>query len=266
MTDAARDASGRQARDGLGALGRLDVGDSLADRAHQHLIQSIFRNELRPGTPLSVPELARRMNVSRSPVREAIQRLIYDGLAEHERHRGAVVSRIDHGSFRSLLEVRELLEGLAARLAAERITPAQLADLDATLDEHERVIGGGELYRNVELDMRFHSIIRAAAGNADLDAMLGRTQSRAHLSLHSLWNAPRDPEAMLHEHRRVFEAIASGDPHRAEQAAQAHIQGLRERVNRFGGRWTAGHVALDDVDDLDTDDLDADLDAEGSAG
>lgn len=228
--------------DSLGTLGQLDVGDSLADRAYQHLIQSILRNELRPGTALSVPELARRMNVSRSPVREAIQRLIYDGLAEHERHRGAVVSRIDEGSFRSLLEVRELLEGLAARLAAERITAQQVAELEATLEEHEDVIGSEDPYRNVELDMHFHKVIRAAAGNADLDTMLGRTQSRAHLSLHSLWSPSRDPLAMLHEHRQVFDAIAANDPGRAEHAAQEHIRGLRQRVVEFGMRRALGAV------------------------
>jgi DNA-binding GntR family transcriptional regulator len=216
--------------DGLDSLYGLEGAESLADRAHRHLIRAILRNELQPGTALSVPELARRMNVSRSPVREAVQRLIYDGLAEHVMHRGAVVSRIDQNGFRDLLEVRQLLEGLAARLAAQRITPDGIDLLGETLAEHEVVITTDDLYRNVELDTRFHSIIRAAAGNDDLDAMLERTQSRAHLSLHTLWRGPRDPQAMLAEHRAVYTAIAAGDPELAEAAAHAHIQGLRDRV------------------------------------
>ena len=224
---------------GLDSLDQLGIDESLADRAYQHLIRAILRNELRPGTQLSVPELARRMNVSRSPVREAVQRLIYDRLAEHVIHRGAVVSRIDESGFRELLEVRQLLEGLAARLAATRITPDQLEQLGDTLDAHEAVIAGGDLYRNVELDMRFHSIIRSAARNADLDAMLERTQSRAHLSLHTLWRGPRDPQAMLAEHRAVHSALASGDPDRAEAAAQGHIQGLRDRVASLAVRRAA---------------------------
>jgi DNA-binding GntR family transcriptional regulator len=215
---------------GLEGLEQIASGESLADRAYQHLVRAILRNELRPGTPLSVPELARRMNVSRSPVREAVQRLIHDGLAEHVMHRGAVVTRIDPSSFHDLLEVRQLLEGLAARLAAERISPEEVEQLGATLQEHEVVVAGDDLFANVELDVRFHSIIRRAAGNHDLDAMLARTQARAHLSLHTLWRGPRDPQAMLDEHRAVYAAIAAGDPAAADAAAQAHIQGLRDRV------------------------------------
>ncbi len=215
---------------GLEALEQLPGGESLADRAYQHLVKAILRNELRPGTPLSVPELARRMNVSRSPVREAVQRLIYDGLAEHTMHRGAVITRIDPSGFRDLLEVRQRLEGLAARLAAERITADEIEQLGTTLHEHETVVAGGDLLTNVELDVRFHRTIRSAARNHDLDTMLARTQARAHLSMHTLWRGPRNPQAMLAEHRAVYEAIAAGDADAAEDAAQAHIQGLRDRV------------------------------------
>jgi DNA-binding GntR family transcriptional regulator len=216
--------------DGLQGLYGLRERQSLADLAYQRLIRAIMRNDLSPGTPLSVPELARRLNVSRSPVREAVQRLIYDGLAEHVPHRGAVVVSIDEQSFRDLLDVRHRLEGLAARLAAERIRRSELDALAETLAEHESVVAGEDVYRNVEHDMRFHELIRAAAANADLDKMLARTQSRAHLSLHRLWRGSRDPKAMLAEHRAVFDAIAAGDADAAEWAAERHIVGLRQRV------------------------------------
>jgi DNA-binding GntR family transcriptional regulator len=226
--------------DGLEGLYVLNGRESLADLAYQHLVRAILRTDLRPGTPLSVPELARRMNVSRSPVREAVQRLIYDGLAEHVPHRGAVVVSIDDQSFRDLLDVRQRLEGLAARLAAERIQPSGLDALAETLAEHERVVGD-DLYRNVELDMRFHALIRAAAANADLDTMLARTQTRAHLSLHKMWRGSRDPQAMLAEHRAVFDALAAGDADAAERAAKRHIIGLRQRVERSAAEQrTAG--------------------------
>lgn len=223
-----------------GSLGTFGVVESLADRAYSQLFRAILRNELAPGTPLSVPELAQRMSISRSPVREAVQRLIYDGLAEHVLHRGAVVSRIDEAGFHDLLDVRELLEGLAARLAARRIDHDQLDELGTTLAAQEATVSADDWYRSVELDIRFHAIIRTAACNVDLDTMLGRTQSRAHLSLHTLWQGPRDPHAMLAEHRAIYEAIAVADSDLAEEKAKDHIRGLRARVAAFVGEERAG--------------------------
>ncbi|MEJ7721063.1 MAG: GntR family transcriptional regulator [Ilumatobacteraceae bacterium] len=151
-----------------GSLGTFGVVESLADRAYSQLFRAILRNELAPGTPLSVPELAQRMSISRSPVREAVQRLIYDGLAEHVLHRGAVVPRIDEAGFHDLLDVRELLEGLAARLAARRIDHDQLDELGTTLAAQEATVSADDWYRSVELDIRFHAIIRTAACNASI--------------------------------------------------------------------------------------------------
>ena len=99
-------------------LSPLQSDELLADRAYRELSQAIVSRGLEPGTRLSVPELARQLGVSRSPVREAVQRLIYDGLAEDRGRRGAVVARIEPDDFLSLLELRELLEGFAAGRAA----------------------------------------------------------------------------------------------------------------------------------------------------
>ena len=117
-------------------LQALEPGDLLADRAYRQLSRAILRNQLVAGTPLSVPELARRLNISRSPVREAVQRLIYDGLAANVPHRGAIVSEIKPDDFRGLLEVRQVLEGLAARLATERATDDDLRSLNDVLEDH----------------------------------------------------------------------------------------------------------------------------------
>ena len=82
-------------------LQALEPGDLLADRAYRQLSRAILGSQLPAGTPLSVPELAQRLNISRSPVREAVQRLIYDGLAVSVPHRGAVVSEIKPDDFRA---------------------------------------------------------------------------------------------------------------------------------------------------------------------
>ena len=128
----------------LDELQAIEPGDLLADRAYRQLSRAILRNQLVAGDALSVPELARRLNISRSPVREAVQRLIYDGLAANVPHRGAIVSELKPDDFRGLLEVRQALEGLAARLATERATDEQLRSLREVLDEHAVVVEAGD--------------------------------------------------------------------------------------------------------------------------
>ena len=85
----------------------------LTESVHETLRELIFSGELAPGTPLSVPALASKLNVSRTPVREAVQQLIYEGIAVHTRNAGAKVDSLDAESLRAVFEVREVLDGLA---------------------------------------------------------------------------------------------------------------------------------------------------------
>lgn len=209
----------------------IEAGDLLADRAHAQLSDAILRNELPPGTPLSVPELARQLGISRSPVREAVQRLIWDGLADYRGRRGTVVVSIDVNDFLRLLEVREVLEALAAKLAAERGSDAQRSGLRAIQQEFESLKSSDAgQWVFPEIDMRFHAAIRAMSHNKDLDATLARSQSRAHLSLNTLWRGERNLRVAQREHAAMCDAIVAGDADRAETAARTHITCLRQRV------------------------------------
>ncbi|MFC9975456.1 GntR family transcriptional regulator [Spirillospora sp. NPDC127200] len=220
-----------------GAVNRIAPGSLLAERAYEELRSAILESRLTPGTALSVPALADQMNLSRSPVREAVQRLIHDGLATHVPHRGAEVSSVDVEDLRQLYVVRESLEGLAARLATERLDVPALAELEAILAEHEQVVaeGGGE-GAHIRQDMRFHQAIRNLSGNDHLIDILDQLQGRAHLGLHSLWRHPHAPRLALAEHRQIYEAMAAGDPDAAERAARNHVARLRVRLAQSAGR------------------------------
>ncbi|MGX9225628.1 GntR family transcriptional regulator [Streptomyces albus] len=213
------------------AVSRLAGGSLLADQAYRELKSAVLANRLRPGDALSVPALAARMGISRSPVREAVQRLIHDGLATHEPHRGAVVARVDVADVRQLYLLREVMEGLAARLATERLDAAKVAELRALLEEHEQVVTcGDDEERHTQMDMDYHRLIREVAGNDHLTAALDTIQGKAHLALHSLWRSPEAQRLAVAEHRRIFEAMTSGDPQAAEEAAREHIRRLRIRL------------------------------------
>lgn len=213
------------------AVNRITGGTLLAEQAYEELKGSVLANRLRPGDALSVPELARQMGISRSPVREAVQRLIHDGLATHVPHKGAEVSTVDLEDIRQLYTVREVMEGLAARLATERLDATRIGELRALLAEHERVLAADDGEQaHVEMDVAYHRLIREVAGNPHLTAALDTIQGKAHLALHALWRSPEAPRLALEEHRRIFAAMTSGDPEAADRAAREHIARLRIRL------------------------------------
>ncbi|MDJ0384567.1 GntR family transcriptional regulator [Streptomyces sp. G-G2] len=231
-----------------GAVNPVAGGSLLADQAYEELKGAVLANRLRPGDALSVPALAVQLGISRSPVREAVQRLIHDGLATHVPHRGAVVSTVDVDDVRQLYVVREVMEGLAARLATERLDATKVAELRALLEEHEGVLASGEdEQRHIEMDMAYHRLIREVANNPHLSAALDTIQGKAHLALHSLWRSPEAPRLALEEHRRIFTAMTAGDPDAAEQAAREHIRRLRIRLAQAvasGPASSTGAVAV----------------------
>lgn len=211
-------------------LSRVEPGGLLADGAYERLVRAILGNELAPGEPLSVPELARRLEISRSPVREAVQRLINDGLAVSLPRRGAVVAEIHSEDFDQLFEVREPLEGLAARRAAEVVTESDLVRLDEILQAHEQILSEHEAGSQIELDMAYHRTIREIAGNEELNALLNRLQMRSHLALITLWRHEASSRLSLEEHCAIQSALESRDPDAAEEAASRHIRRVRARV------------------------------------
>ncbi|NDZ79388.1 GntR family transcriptional regulator [Streptomyces sp. SID10853] len=215
------------------AVNPVAAGSLLADRAYEELKGAVLANRLRPGDALSVPALATQLGISRSPVREAVQRLIHDGLATHVAHRGAVVATVDVEDVRQLYVLREVMEGLAARLATERLDATRVSELRDLLERHEQVVAAGDDEQaHTEMDMAYHRLIREVAGNAHLTAALDTVQGKAHLALHALWRSPQAPRLAVEEHRRIFEAMTSGDPDAAELAARDHIRRLRIRLSQ----------------------------------
>ena len=214
-----------------GRVGLVDPIEPLASRAYEKLRDAILSNQLQPGQRLSVSDLARQMGISRTPVREAVQRLIYDGLAVHVPYRGADVVRVGVDDLLQLFGVREVLDGLAARLACRNLRPGDVEELGQILSEHEEVLALDPSTRaHVDLDIRYHGRIRVLAGNPYLDEMLGRIQGKTHLAVHSLWRGEEARRLALAEHRAIFLALSAGDPEGAERAARAHVAAIQGRV------------------------------------
>lgn len=190
---------------------------------------SILDSEIPPGTRINIDAIARRLGVSQTPVREALQRLEGDNLLVYSPGRGySTTPLLDLAELRSLFEFRLLVEPWAARAAAVDRLANPAPALDKELELLERRIGDdGDVRQDlVAHDTRFHDMILAAAGNPVVRHAYAQTH--CHLHTFRLYPADVDGAITLAEHRRVREAIAACDPEKAEQAMAEHIR------NSFG--------------------------------
>jgi DNA-binding GntR family transcriptional regulator len=207
---------------------------SLADAAYRHLRGEILNSRLAPGTPLSVPALARRMSISRSPVREAVQRLIHEGLASHIPNAGAEVTRLAIAELVEIYVVKEPLAGLASRLAAPRLTEADVVVLEQMMQRQEDALRVPTTEdRFMAMDLEFHGFISAAAGNATLAAAIDQFTSKTTLAFPSAWSNPTYARLSIEEHRAITDALVGGDPEEAERCTCLHVRRVRVRLARW---------------------------------
>ena len=200
---------------------------SLADKAYHEIRVLIVSLELAPGTVIDERELIERLEIGRTPIREALRRLAHERLVEVYPRRGMFVTGVDVRELARLSEVREVLEPEAARLAAERATEADRAELAALLDELEA--GGSEL---MDLDERIHRAVYRAAHNQLLEATL----EQYYVLALRIWSIALDRAHELEEavdaHRALLQAIQAGDGARAAETMRAHVQNFEQAMHR----------------------------------
>lgn len=207
---------------GLSSLSQVGDAERIVDVVHGTLRRAIARRELEPGFHLSVPALAEHLGVSRSPVREAVQRLVAEGLAVEQPRRGAFVNRFDLTALAPAYQVRMALEGLAASLAAEAITPRWIEHVSALLEEERQAIEKDDLERHIDADVSFHRAVLEAAGNAVLTDALGKIYDRIHSAMIAR-AVPTGPARALEDHMAIFAAVKARNPEAAEAAARNHV-------------------------------------------
>ncbi|HSC84578.1 MAG TPA: GntR family transcriptional regulator, partial [Pseudomonas sp.] len=149
------------------AIAETDETGTLAEHVFRRIQAAIVRGEIAPGSKISEPELARTYGISRGPLREAIHRLEGQRLLVRVPHVGARVVELSHSELVELYEIRESLEGMACRLAAERMTQDEIDELRRVLDLHEQdaAFKAGVGYYQQEGDFDFHYRIIQGSGN-----------------------------------------------------------------------------------------------------
>ena len=211
---------------------------TLSDRVFTRLQDDIVLGVLKPGTKLGEIELAARYGVSRGPLREAIRRLESRKLVERVAHVGTRVAQLTRDDLIEIYRVREALEGMAARLAAENMTQAEVQGLHELLSQHEQQQDLQEdvAYFQREGDLDFHyRIIHGSHNHTLIDLLIGELYHLVRMYRYQFSTVSNRPKKALAEHRRIVEAIESGDGEMAELLMRRHISRARENIEARSG-------------------------------
>lgn len=205
----------------------------LADQVHDWLKEQVLTQRLLPGQRLSVPAIAHELEISRSPVREAVQRLVQEGLCTERPHQGAEVARADLPSLVDLYVVRAVLEGLSAELAAQAGDETLTEDLLEIHATHQAAYDTGRHADVIRADMEFHRRILQAAGNDELVRVTEPIVQRMYLAI--LAGEQHWPSRALDEHRAVIDALRERNGSRAKSAMVRHIHRVRRDLMAKAG-------------------------------
>jgi len=196
-----------------------------SDRAYATLLDEIQRGSLGPGTVLGEVEQAARLGVSRTPLREALARLVADGLVTQQSPRVLAVTDVEPGDIRALFEVRRALEESAARLAAVRGDRGLFADLAAQFDAAGQGLDSapGALDAYYEVIARFDAVLDAAVDNDYLSSALRTVRTHLVRVRRLARDNPDRLAASVAEHRLIATAISVGDADLAAHATHVHL-------------------------------------------
>ncbi|MEU7003394.1 GntR family transcriptional regulator [Nonomuraea sp. NPDC046570] len=205
---------------------------SKADYVYRALLEEIRTARLPGGTALRAAPIAQRLGVSITPVREALRRLERDRLISYEPHHGATVVDLGDGALQEFYGVRAALEGLGARLAAARITPAQLAELRVLHESMVRDHAEGRCEGLGERSEEFHLRITDIGGPEFLGQHARGVRAGVPVPAgHSLWLDPVLAQGQLDAHEGILRALEAGDGPAAERLMSGHIDAAaRHRI------------------------------------
>ncbi|WP_313513598.1 GntR family transcriptional regulator [Pseudomonas sp.] len=212
-----------------------DESETLSEHVFRRIQAAIVKGEIAPGSKISEPELARVYGISRGPLREAIHRLEGQRLLVRVPHVGARVVSLSYAELIELYEIRESLEGMACRLAAERMSQAEIDELRQVLEMHERdeAFQAGLGYYQQEGDFDFHYRIIQGSGNRTLTQMLcGELYQLVRMYRIQFSAIPNRPRQAFTEHHRILDAIADRDGELAELLMRRHIAASKRNVER----------------------------------
>lgn len=188
------------------------------------LRKGILSHQYSPGERLIETEISKELGVSRTPIREAFRKLELEGLVKYIPKKGIVVNPISSKDMEEIFEIRMALEGLMARLAADRMTEEEMEEIDDLFHRMDRAFQEGDHKRLDELHSKFHLLFAKSSKNKRLCQMIESIRDYIKMSRAQAFLNPNRVISLIQEHRDIVDAISRKDGEEAEKLARRHVQ------------------------------------------
>jgi len=217
---------------------------NLKEAVYQRLKESIVRGEIPAGSKIVETLISRKLGVSRTPLREAVNRLEQDGLVKIIPRRGTFVHKQSVAEILESLEIREVLEGLAARLAARRTTPDIIQKMKNCFDDFSPRTVENSIQNYSLQNVRFHHLVIQASQNRRLITLIQNLYDQMDMvRLHTII-LPGRAKKSLAEHWTIIRLIEKKKGDQAEKFLRAHIRDLRKAVLNYPSLGTPAHPSI----------------------
>lgn len=213
---------------------------STAELIADQLRSAIMYGSLAPGDQLGEAELAGKLGVSRGPLREAMQRLVQEGLLRSERHRGLFVCELTPDDVRDVYVARLAVERAACELIMRGNRGEALARLTPAVDRLTEAAASGDRTAMSDADQEFHQTLVSCAGNSRLERMAQTLLVETRMCLTVMQDVYPEPQELLDEHRRILDAIVEGAEERLLELIESHMVETIARINADPSAPAAG--------------------------
>ncbi|HER24593.1 MAG TPA: GntR family transcriptional regulator [Candidatus Atribacteria bacterium] len=209
---------------------KIEGYELLSQKVYQVLKTEIIKGSLKPGTKLLENKMAEQLGVSRTPLREALKELAAEGFVKMTPNQGMMVSRFSIKDIQEVLQIRSILEGLAARLAAELIKKEEIKELEKYLKKMEFYTNKDDVLSFSEMDAEFHELILDICRNNRLIRLRKNISDHTHRYRIRSLGIPERLKYSLKEHQEIIEALKRKNPKQADRLSQKHIKNVLENL------------------------------------
>ena len=214
----------------MGNLSKIEGYELLSQKVYRILKTEIVKRNLKPGTKLLEVKIAKQMGVSRTPVREAIRELAAEGFVKMIPNQGVIVSIASIEDTQEVLQIRSVLEGLAARLATKVINGEEIKELEQYIEQMEYYANKDNALAFSKMDVEFHELILNICGNNRLIQIRKNLSDQAHRYRIRSLSIPGRLKHSLKEHQEIVKALKRKDSEQAGRLSQKHIENVLKNI------------------------------------
>lgn len=206
------------------------AANSLRNRIFNQIQADILNGVYEPGESLTETKLSEELGVSRTPVREALRKLELEGLVQSIPNKGVFVKGVSPQDISDICTIRMLIEGLAAKWAAEKITPHEIDELKEAVELEEFYTMKSNIDQLLQFDTRFHDLIYKACKSKPLMHVLSTFHNYIRKARKISMSSPKRAMEVLEEHKAILQAIIERDAAKAERLATEHVKNASENL------------------------------------